>query len=191
MTGLKDLRAEEKGIQKVHFMLARHAWLEVLIRDCTQYFKDSPNKASTGKNRSGKSKDSDDDEPIWLDSDEEQVPFVEQAAGNQVEQSNRKRKPLDLDVISVIEDDSDDDEVETICPVCSKLFSSKSNTTTVNQHINDCLDRQTPETDPASRKPVSTGSAKSSGPPTKKRKSVKQNKPENDVFALLMSKGRQ
>jgi hypothetical protein len=87
----------------------------------------------------------------------------------------------------MVEDDSDEDDVEIICPVCSKLFSSKSNTDTVNQHINDCLDKQSPHAaQSAVKRPITTKKPKdTTNPPSKKRKTTKQTKPK-DVFELLM-----
>ena len=87
----------------------------------------------------------------------------------------------------MVDDDSDEDDVEIICPVCSKLFSSKSNTNTVNQHINDCLDKQNsqrPQT--AIKSPATNKKPKdTANPPSKKRKTTKPTKPK-DVFELLM-----
>jgi hypothetical protein len=89
----------------------------------------------------------------------------------------------------MVEDDSDDDDdVEIVCPVCSKLFSSKSNPNAVNQHINDCLDKQDPHVGPVPTKTsITTKKHKEAPthPPNKKRKTSKQTKPK-DVFELLM-----
>jgi len=91
----------------------------------------------------------------------------------------------------MVDDDSDEDDVEIICPVCSKLFSSKSNTNTVNQHINDCLDKQNPRSDQKVARATITNknSNETTNPSSKKRKTTKQTKPK-DVFELLMKKGK-
>ena len=87
----------------------------------------------------------------------------------------------------MIEDDSDEDEVEIVCPVCSKLFNSKSNSHTINQHINDCLDKQNPGPgQTVARAPVTTKKHnETTNPPSKKRKTTKPTKPK-DVFEMLM-----
>lgn len=151
MTHLKDLRADEKGIQK--------------------FFKESSSKG-VAENTKSTENDSDDDEPIWLDSDVENEP----AAGNQEQGVDRKRKRPDI--ITTIDDDSEDDGIEVVCPVCGKAFPASTKTNSMNHHITACLDQQN-DTSKAKGNKQDTPRA------TKKIKSKKTAKPK-DVFEMLM-----
>jgi hypothetical protein len=141
-----------------------------------------------------KQKKGDDDEPIWLDSDEDDAIDhdigLEPAAGNQEQNVDRKRKLPQPDWITTIDDDSEDDGIEVVCPVCAKSFSANTDTNTMNQHINACLDQQTATARPSAGtdKSMGKGKKKDLQKATKKIKTSKTAKPK-DVFDMLM-KGR-
>jgi hypothetical protein len=136
-----------------------------------QFFKESSSKG-VAENTKSTENDSDDDEPIWLDSDVENEP----AAGNQEQGVDRKRKRPDI--ITTIDDDSEDDGIEVVCPVCGKAFPASTKTNSMNHHINACLDQQN---DTSKTK----GNKHNSPRATKKIKSKKTAKPK-DVFEMLM-----
>jgi hypothetical protein len=148
-----------------------------------QYFKDSPRKST-------KSSDLIDFTDVGEDEDIPELPDLlsdpeaeKPLAGLDVVAeavAKRKRGPAEEEILTIDEDS--DSDIEVLCPVCQKSFSTQKDVTRMKDHIDDCLEKSGVR--PGKRSKVVADKPASSR--SSKHKTKDKPGKTKDVFKMLM-----